>query len=150
MKKTLKQLMTVLLVSLFLTGAAFAGNSMAGHDMNASDKMGEMIHQSTVDGYMLSYHFMDLRDGTKAMENMEKPHHLMVYIMDKNHQPVLKGKVGFLIHTADGTPQKAMGMFMSNGFGTTVNMKKKGVYTITAKAVLDNKKLMDKFEYEIK
>ena len=150
MEKTLKQLMALCLISLFLTGAAFAADKMAGHDMNASDKMGEMIHQSTVDGYMLSYHFMDLRDGTAAMENMEKPHHLMLYIMDKNHKAVLKGKVGFMIHDADGTPQKAMGMFMTNGFGTTADMKKKGVYTITTKAVLDGKKVMDKFEYEVK
>jgi hypothetical protein len=107
---------------------------------------------------------MDLRDqktkghGQADMDKshnmltkeMDKPHHLMVYIMDKNHTPVLKGKVGFLIKDAKGNAQKAMGMFMSKGFGVTADMKEKGVYTITTKAVLGDKKLMDKFTYEIK
>jgi hypothetical protein len=43
-----------------------------------------------------------------------------------------------------------MGMYMSNGFGTTVDMKEKGVYAIATKVVMGEVKLMDKFEYEIK
>jgi D-3-phosphoglycerate dehydrogenase len=46
--------------------------------------------------------------------------------------------------------QKAMGMYMSKGFGTTADMKEKGVYAITAKVVVGDVKLMDSFEYEIK
>ena len=113
---------------------------------------------------MLAYHFMDLRDQkldgmdkasmdrTQALtdKNIEKPHHLMLYIMDKNHKLVLKGKVGFLIKDPEGNSQKEMGMYMSRGFGTTADMNRKGVYTITAKAILGDKKLMDKFDYEMK
>lgn len=179
MKKLMKLTMTALILSIFCIGFVFAsGNDMKGHDMGKSDKFGDLIHESVVDGYMLSYYFMDLRgqkdekkgmdemdeshdmkgkemnemDGSHDMKGneMDKPHHLMLYVMDKNHQPVLKGKVGFLIKDAEGNPQKAMGMFMSNGFGTTADMKKKGVYTITTKAVLGDKQIMDKFDYEIK
>lgn len=165
MKKTMKLMMSVLVLSVFCAGAVFATSSdMKGHDMEKSDKIGALIHESIVDGYMLSYHFMDLRDKKTddkdkaamdashniAEKEMDKPHHLMVYIMDKNHKAVLKGKVGFMIKNAQGDAQKVMGMFMSEGFGTTADMKKKGVYTIATKLVLGNKKLMDKFDYEMK
>ena len=169
MKTILKHLMTGLLVLLFLFGLAIAGSNMSGHDMDDHDKasiqrIGDLIHESVVDGYMLAYHFMDLRDQksdgmekasmdkTHAMTNkdMDKPHHLMLYIMDKNHKLVLKGKVGFLIKNPEGNAQQLMGMYMSRGFGTTADMKKKGVYTITAKAILGNTKLIDKFDYEMK
>lgn len=152
-------MLSVVMLSVFFTGFVFAasndmkGHDMKGHDTAKSDKFGDLIHESMVDGYMLSYYFMDLRDQkTKGhgQADMDKPHHLMVYIMDKNHTPVLKGKVGFLIKDARGNAQKAMGMFMSKGFGVTADMKEKGVYTITTKAVLGDKKLMDKFTYEIK
>lgn len=169
MEKTLKHFINGLLILLFLAGSTAAAGDMAGHDMSDHDKagkdrIGDLIHESVVDGYMLAYHFMDLRDQkTNGMEKasmdkthamtdkeMDKPHHLMLYIMDKNHKLVLKGKVGFLIKDAQGNSQKAMGMYMSRGFGITADMKAKGKYTITAKAVLGDKKLMDKFDYEMK
>lgn len=161
--------MQILMVSFFLTSAAIAADmnhtdmenkDMKNHDMPKSDKIGDLIHESKVDGHFMSYYLMDLRNqnakghttGSHSAKDMEidKPHHLMVYIEDANHQPVLKGKVGFLIKDAKGSDQKAMGMFMSNGFGTTADMKQKGVYTIMAKAMVGDKKLMDSFEYEIK
>ena len=169
MKTTLKHLISVLFIFLFLAGSAVAADDMTGHDMNDHDKastarIGDLIHESVVDGYMLAYHFMDLRDQkldgmdkasmdrTHALtdKDIEKPHHLMLYIMDKNHKLVLKGKVGFLIKDPEGNSQKEMGMYMSRGFGTTADMNKKGVYTITAKAILGDIKLMDKFDYEMK
>ena len=164
MRTMVRLMMGILVVSVFSAGFVFASSSdMQGHDMAKSDKIGDLIHESVVDGYMLSFYFMDLRDQntskhsmdmdhSKSMKSkkMDKPHHLMVYIMDKNHKPVIKGKVGFMIKDARGNAQKAMGMFMSNGFGTTAAMKKKGVYSITTKAMLNDKKLMDKFDYEIR
>jgi len=164
-KKMMTLMMRVLILSVFCTGFVSAsGSDMKGHDMAKSGRIGDLIHESVIDGYMLSYHFMDLRDQktdgmdkavmdkTHAMTNkeMDKPHHLMVYIMDKNHKPVLKGKVGFLFKDSEGNSQKVMGMYMSRGFGTTADMKEKGVYTITTKMILGDKKLMDKFDYEIK
>jgi len=156
MNRLIKSLLTIFCTSLLLTGAAFAGSDMAGHDMSESKaksgKIGELFHESMVDGYMLSYYLMDLREqkSEEAQNEMDKPHHIMVYIMDKNHKPVLKGKVGFLITNQGGEKQKAMGMYMSQGFGTTADMKEKGVYAITTKVLAGDAQLMDKFDYEIK
>ena len=154
MKKIL--IVTMMFAALLVSGSAFG---MEGHDAGSSDKIGELFHESTVDGYMLSYYLMDMRDQKDAdasdhsahgKKEMDKPHHIMVYIMDKNHTPVLEGKVGFMIKDENGTAQKAMAMYMSKGFGITADMKKKGVYAITAKVLLGETKLMDKFEYEMK
>ncbi|ACN13167.1 conserved hypothetical protein [Desulforapulum autotrophicum HRM2] len=168
MKQILKKIAISVLFSLIITSPALAGSEMtgqkmpdqkmAGNDMSASDRIGNLFHESVVVGYMLSYYLMDLRekkgDGQKGddMEkmDMEKPHHIMLYIIDKNHTPVLKGTVGFLIKDAAGTAQKAMAMKMGMGFGITADMKQKGVYTISAKALVNGTKLMDSFEYEIK
>ncbi len=159
MKKMLIQMMIVLMFSVFVTCAAFAMDK--SHDMGKSDKFGDLIHESMVDGYALAYYFMDMRNQNKdkkdtgahgtdhTTKEMDKPHHLMVYIMDVNKKQIHKGKVGFMIKNDKGIKQTAMGMFMSNGFGATADMKKKGVYTIVVKAILRDKKLMDSFEYTI-
>ncbi|MDZ7666906.1 MAG: hypothetical protein U5K27_16555 [Desulfotignum sp.] len=132
--------------------------------MDSSDKIGELFHESMQDGYMLSYYLMDLRDqgDDKAADHssgdhasheekqMDKPHHIMVYIMDKDHKPVTDAKVGFLIKNDAGDTQKIMGMYMSKGFGITADMKAKGVYEITTKAVINGITLMDKFSHEMK
>jgi len=144
---------------MLIPGSGSAASDMAGHDMSKTDKIGELFHESMVDGYMLSYYLMDLREQkTKEAEShaghgtpeMDKPHHIMVYIMDKNHAPVEKGKVGFLIKGEDGKKQKAMAMFMSNGFGITADMKQKGTYTIATKVVMGDVQLMDSFDHEMK
>ena len=169
MNSILKSISTLIFFSLILTGTAFASDmknkdmkDMKGHDMNpSSDKIGTLVHESVVEGFMLSYYLMDLRDQkgekkeeSKAMsqdkKQMDKPHHIMLYIMDKTHAPVLKGTVGFMIKDDQGTPQKAMAMYMSEGFGITADMTKKGVYTITAKALLGDVKLVDSFTHEMK
>mgnify|MGYP006282023859 CR=1 FL=1 len=137
-----------------------------GHDMDTSDRIGEQFHESMQNGYMLSYYLMDLRDqgddkasdhashdhashGGKEKE-MDKPHHIMVYIMDQDHEPVTDAKVGFLIKDKDGRTQKIMAMYMSKGFGITADMKKKGEYEIAVKAVFDGVTLMDRFNHEMK
>lgn len=169
MKKTLNYLLGGLLILLFLAGSVSAAGKMVGDDIDDHDKasigrIGDLIHESFVDGYMLAYHSLDLRnpksdgmdkatmDRTRAMTNKEmvKPYHLMVYIMDKNHKLVLKGNVGFLIKDPEGNSQKAMGLYMSRGFGTTADMKKKGTYNITMKAMLGDNRIMDNFKYEMK
>ncbi|MFH1152273.1 MAG: hypothetical protein V1793_00535 [Pseudomonadota bacterium] len=147
-----------------------AEHPMAAMDnakMDTSGKIGTLIHESMVDGYSLGYYLMDLRDQESASASghdmsgsaqkmdsmgstMDKPHHLMVYVQDMNHTVVEKASVGFLIKDAQGNKQKVMGMYMNNGFGNTADMKKPGMYTITAKVVVDSKKLMDSFNYEAK
>jgi hypothetical protein len=145
----------------FFTGPAGA---MEGHDMGSSDRIGVLFHESMQDGYMLSYYLMDLRNTKKddadshashdqsaqEKDEMDKPHHIMVYIMDKNHTMVEQAKVGFLIKGGDKETQKIMAMYMSQGFGITADMKAKGVYEITVKAVIDNVTLMDRFNHEMK
>jgi hypothetical protein len=39
---------------------------------------------------------------------------------------------------------------MNDGFGTTADMKKKGIYKIMTKTVLADKKFMNSFDYEIR
>ena len=163
MNRFFTSLLTILSIFVLFTLPVLANTDMAGHDMSKSasksDKIGELVHESMVDGYMLSYYLMDLREqNTKdaakhsahGKMEMDKPHHIMVYIMDKNHKPVAKGKVGFIIKNNEGKKQKAMAMFMSNGFGITADMKEKGVYAITTKAVFGKVKIMDNFNHEIK
>lgn len=48
---------------------------------------------------------------------------------------------------AGGFTQKAMAMYMSKGFGITADMRDKGVYTITVKALVGESKLMDRFTH---
>ena len=152
MNRILKPIITIAFTALLLTSVVFASDDMKDHDMSSSDKIGDLFHESVVDGYMLSYYLMDLRDQKDAdKKDMDKPHHIMVYIMDKDHKPVLEGKVGFMIKKDDmATPQKAMAMYMSKGFGITADMKQKGVYSINAKALLGDAKLMDSFTHEMK
>ena len=93
MKKQFELIISAALLSIiFMAGYALA---MEGHDMNKSDKIGDLIHESVIDGYVLSYHFMDLRDKkttnhgsdtTKSTHDMDKmqmdkPHHIMIYII---------------------------------------------------------------------
>ncbi|MCG8633914.1 MAG: hypothetical protein MI863_08810 [Desulfobacterales bacterium] len=164
---TLHKTIIILITLLALTGAAFAAShedasAMKGHDasaMKGGDRIGELFHESMVDGYMLSYYLMDMRaqkkedaaaHGSHGEKEMEKPHHIMVYIMDKDHKVVEKAKVGFLIKGGVKESQKIMGMYMSKGFGITADMKAKGTYTIVTKAMIGDTKIMDKFDYEMK
>ena len=166
MTDTIKTTLIGIFFLLLFTGPGSADtqkrhSDMHGHDMAGEDRIGALIHESVVDGYMLAYHLMDLRDHNRedkaAMKashgmtgnEMDKPHHLMLYIMDKNHRPVTEGKVGFLIKRADGNVQKIMGMAMSKGFGITADMKKRGRYQITAKAVMGETQIMDRFNHKI-
>jgi hypothetical protein len=133
--------MNALIILVFLVGSAVAlgnkpENEMDAHEKASIARIGDLIHESVVDGYMLAYHILDLRDQkTDGMdkasmdrtfaltnENMDRPHHLMLYIMNRNHKLILKG---------------------------TADMKNKGIYTIEAKAMIEGKELLDKFEYEM-
>jgi hypothetical protein len=142
----------------FFTGPSGAMEGH-GHDTGASERVGDLFHESMQDGYMLSYYLMDLRDTNEdkaadthaghQKQEMDKPHHIMVYIMDKDHKLVEKAKVGFLIKGGDKATQKIMAMYMSGGFGITADMKSKGVYEIALKAVIGEVTLMDRFSHEM-
>lgn len=120
--------------------------------MDHSDRFGTLFHESKVEGFTFAYYLMDMRKMKgHSMDNMaDKPHHIMVYITDPAGVVVDKARVGFLIKDAAGMAQKNMAMYMSNGFGIMADMKAKGSYTITAKAVVGDKKLLDRFTFEVK
>ncbi len=131
-----------------------AGHSEEGHVMDHSSHAGDLIHETTVDGYKLAYHLIDVREKMEKMKDMKgmKPmtHHMMVYIKDPQGNPVTDGMVGYLIENPDDTRQKVMCMAMSGGYGGDVNFDKPGAYTVKAKAMAGGNKLIDSFEYEVK
>ncbi len=130
------------------------GHGSEGHVMDHSAHSGELVHESTVDGYAMAYHLIDVREKMAEMKDMPgmKPmtHHMMVYIKDPQGNKVEDAKVGYLVEGPDGEAQKVMCMGMSGGFGGDVNFDKKGAYTVKAKAVAGDKKLMDSFTYDAK
>lgn len=160
MKNLTHKLFTFVALAAVLAFTVNPAGAMEGHDMKTGDRVGDLFHESMQDGYMLSYYLMDLRDTSedKAAEShaghqkqeMDKPHHIMVYIMDKDHTMVEKAKVGFLIKGGDKEAQKIMAMYMSGGFGITADMKAKGEYEIALKAVIGDITLMDRFTHEMK
>jgi len=156
MKKTI----LIMVISMFFgLGQGLAASS--GHDHGHSNVMGRMIHHSTVDGYGLMYHVLDMTERAvmmKGMEGMDMPgmskspditNHLMVYINDPGGKSA-SGKIGFAITGPDGKEQKTLTMGMNNGYGADVGFKEKGIYKIKTKAVIDGKTLLDEFSYEIK
>ena len=132
----------VLRVAFFLLMiSAFwvVGSGVAG---DHPDSPGVKIHTSTVDGYGLDYslhHFPE-----------RKTQHLMVTIKGPKGTQREPGKVGFLVTGPDGSKQKAMAMGMKNAYGADMDFGKKGTYTIKMKAVFGDKKLLDRFDYEVK
>jgi hypothetical protein len=134
-----------------------AGHSEEGHVMDHSSHAGDLIHETTVDGYKLAYHLIDVREKMEKMKDMKgmkgmKPmtHHMMVYIKDPQGNTVSDGMVGYLIENPDDTKQKVMCMAMSGGYGGDVNFDEPGTYTVKAKAIAGGNKLIDSFEYEVK
>mgnify|MGYP000250608569 CR=1 FL=1 len=137
------------------SGEMSHGSSMKGHGsggMDHSGHMGEMIHESTVDGYTFAYHLIDIKEkmaAMKGMQGMNITHHMMVYITDPEGKNVADGKAGYLIRNPDGSTQKAMTMGMKGGFGSDVNFDQKGEYKVKTKALVNGKKLMDEFSYRL-
>jgi hypothetical protein len=155
MKKTM---LIVLTLMIFGIGTVFAASS--GHD-HSHAIIGQMIRQSTVDGYGFMYHVMDMAERNemmKGMEGMEMPgmskspditNHLMLYIKGPDGKPA-SGKIGFWIIGPDGKEQKTLTMGMYDGYGADISFKEKGMYKIKTKAVIGEKTLLDEFSYENK
>jgi hypothetical protein len=154
-EKTMKKTILIAVMSMVFGFGSMLGASAAEH------AMGQMLRQSTVDGYGFMYHVLDMAQRNammKGMEGMEMPgmskspditNHLMVYITDPGGKSV-SAKVGFLIAGPDGKEQKTLTMGMHDGYGADVCFKEKGVYKIKTKAVIGEKTLLDEFTYEIK
>jgi hypothetical protein len=131
---------TFIVFILFLAIPFVAGS--AQEKMDHSKHLGVRIHESSIQGYSLAYHLLDLPN--------RKEHHLMVYIVDENRGVADKGKVGYLVVGPEGRKQKVMAMVMKAAFGADVDFTAKGTYTIKTKALIGNTKLLDQFTYEVK
>ena len=157
------KIMTMILFAVFiLTNNVYA---MDKHDhgkgtegIDHSSHTGENIHNSKKEGYTLAYHLIDMKAQMAAMkehaqahgsEKMDMTHHLMVYLTDADGDQVKDAKVGYLVVNPDGTKQKLMTMHMKGGFGSDINLKQKGTYTIKTKALSGNTKIMDQFSYKV-
>ena len=131
------------------------GHMMDGssHGMAQEGSGGIKIHTANVEGYHLSYELIDMKARMKGMENMpemEHSHHLMVYVKDKDGNPVENAKVGYLIKGPGDSEQRVMCMGMGAGYGADVNLAEKGTYTVNTKAVVGDKTFLDSFEYELR
>jgi len=107
-----------------------------------ADQQGTHIHRSEVDGYGFDYSLYHFPE--------RKTWHLMVTITGPGGTKASEGKVGFLIVGPEGLKQKVMAMGMKGAFGADVDFGKKGAYTVKVKAVIGDKKLFDRFKYEVK
>lgn len=125
-----------LTLAMLPIGAAFSDENMdhTGH-------VGEKIHTSTINGYALAYHILDLPGKTER--------HLMVYIKDPQGKTITSGKTGYLIKGPDGKTQKVMAMAMKEAFGGDVDFTAKGSYAIRVKAVVGDDKLIDAFNFTV-
>jgi len=155
--------LTLLLCLAGLAPALPAGAETGGmkHDMQAmkpGDAAGREIHRTMRDGFHLSYRLIDMKErmaaaGGTVMEGHDmsamKSHHLMLYIVGPDGKKVTEARVGYMVTGPDGTVQKAMAMAMQGAFGADVDLKGKGRYTVKAKAVFGDRKLVDEFSYVV-
>jgi hypothetical protein len=154
MKKWMIFFVIPILFGIALVLPGFSQNS--GSAIDHSGHVGVMIHESTIEGYRFAYHLIDIRKNPAEMQDMkgsteaDKTHHLMVYVMDPDGHAVEKAKLGYLVEGPNGVKQKLMTMGMQGAYGANVNFKNKGSYTIKTKIVAGDKKLFDRFNYEIK
>jgi hypothetical protein len=147
---------TMFVVLLVMLPGSFTALADQHHDMEQMDHAGHRgpnIHNSSVDGYGLAYHLINLRDKMKDMENMpemQATHHMMVYIVSPDGTPLARAKVGYLVEGPDGSKQKLMAMGMQDGFGADVDFQAPGAYTVKTKAVANGTTLLDAFTYEVR
>lgn len=146
-------LMTLALMVFPALGAWAMDAAHSGHDhgsMDHSGHGGKLIREAAVEGYILAYHLIDMREkmkNRKGMKKMSDTHHLMVYIKAPHGHAVETAKVGFLVEGPSGTKQKKMAMGMGGGFGSDVNLADTGAYSVNTKVVVDGKSLIDRFEH---
>jgi len=154
MKKT-----TIFFAVLIFCGVAVALPAYSQDSGSATDHskhVGAMIHESTIEGYRFAYHLIDIQKNTEKMKDMkgseeaDTTHHLMVYVLDPVGRSVEGAKLGYLVEGPDGTKQKLMAMGMQGAFGANANFKTKGMYTVKTKCLVGDKKLFDKFNYEVR
>ncbi len=133
MKKSIACFIVHFIIGSALVVPIFSQDS--GSAIDHSDHVGDMIHESTVDGYRFAYHLIDIQKNPEQMNDMkdskeaEKTHHLMVYVMDPDGQAVQQAKLGYLVEGPNGAKQKLMAMGMQGAYGANVDFRNKGSYT---------------------
>lgn len=137
-----RKMILVTIVVLAALVPSIAVQQAFASDVDHSTHVGEKIHTSTIDGYNLAYHLLDLPN--------KDAHHLMTYVVNPQGKSVIEAKVGYLVIGPDGKKQKVMAMLMNESFGGDVDFTVKGTYTVKAKAVVGTEKLIDSFTYEVK
>jgi hypothetical protein len=154
MKKIISYLILQIVFGSTLIVPVFSQD--AGSAIDHSGHVGDMIHESVIDGYRFAYHLIDIKKNPEQMKDMkdvtaaEKTHHLMVYVVDPNGQGVQKAKLGYLVEGPNGAKQKLMAMGMQGAYGANIDFRTKGSYIIKTKIVTGDKKLFDRFRYEVK
>jgi hypothetical protein len=154
MKNQMIYTVVAILFGIALALPGFSQNS--GSAIDHSGHIGTVVHEATIEGYGFAYHLIDIRKDPEKLKDMadtkdaNETHHLMVYIMDPNGHAVQEAKLGYLVEGPDGEKQKLMAMGMQGAYGANVNFKQKGMYTIKAKCLIGDKKLFDRFSYEVK
>ena len=154
MKKSIVYFIVHFIFGAALVVPVFSQDS--GSAIDHSGHVGDMIHESTVDGYRFAYHLIDIQKNPEQMNDMkdskesEKMHHLMVYVMDPDGQAVQQAKLGYLVEGPNGAKQKLMAMGMQGAYGANVDFRNKGSYTIKTKIVTGDMKLFDRFNHEVK
>ena len=150
---------TIFFAVLIYCGVALALPAYSQDSGSATDHskhVGAMIHESTIEGYRFAYHLIDIQKNSEEMKDMkgskeaDTTHHLMVYVKDADGHAVEGAKLGYLVEGPDGAKQKLMAMGMQGAFGANANFKTKGTYTVKTKLLAGDKKLLDKFSYEVK
>ena len=150
---------TTIIIVHILFGIALAMPGFSQNSRSAIDHsghIGAVVHESTIEGYSFAYHLIDIRKDPEKLKDMadtkdaHETHHLMVYVMDSDGQAVQEAKLGYLVEGPDSAKQKLMTMGMQGAYGANVNFKQKGMYTIKAKCLIGDKKLFDRFSYEVK
>jgi hypothetical protein len=154
MKKSIVYFIVHFIFGSALVVPVFSQDS--GTAIDHSGHVGDMIHESTVDGYRFAYHLIDIQKNPEQMNDMkdskesEKTHHLMVYVSDPDGQAVKQAKLGYLVEGPNGAKQKLMAMGMQGAYGANVDFRTKGSYVIKTKIVTGDKKLFDSFSHEVK
>jgi len=128
-------------------GEMHGGMDMGNREHEFMGMEEKEIRAVNVDGYRVIYRLMDMHAQMPGNPEMEGTYHMMVFFTDSEGKPVTEAKVGYLIKGPDGKIQKTMAMNMGKGFGANVKLTVKGEYEITAKALIGDKKVLDRFTY---
>jgi hypothetical protein len=107
--------------------------------------VGNQIRRSSVEGYQLSYHLLEVQPHTQDI----KPgttHHLMVFILAPSGQMVSTAKVQVEVEGKDGQKQTAVARDMTGGYGADLVLPDAGTFEVSVEIRVRGMRLKDSFE----